>query len=156
MFDDGLWTMDYGSFDIIFLGSDHLDTFSVTCVPTFAIICGQRVIADHVGHHYDLPNHRETAEDLLDKLIHAGFDIAYSEDALLGHTFATPFEYLIEKRNIPVVPFFTNVYLPPLPTAKRCSWPSRRRSDQRTQGAGSCHCQRRYVALSRHQQVSKP
>jgi 2,3-dihydroxyphenylpropionate 1,2-dioxygenase len=39
----------------------------------------------------------------------------------LAHTFATPFEYLIEKRNIPVVPFFTNVYLPPLPTAKRCA-----------------------------------
>jgi 2,3-dihydroxyphenylpropionate 1,2-dioxygenase len=106
---------------IIFLGSDHLDTFSMTCVPTFAIICGNRVIADHVGHHYDLPNHREMAEDLLEKLILAGFDIAYSEDAILGHTFATPFEYLIEKRNIPVVPFFTNVYLPPLPTARRCA-----------------------------------
>ncbi len=106
---------------IVFLGSDHLDTFSMTCVPTFAIICGDRVIADHVGHHYDLPNHREMAEDLLGKLIHKGFDMAYSEDAILGHTFATPFEYLIEKRNIPVVPFFTNVYLPPLPTAQRCA-----------------------------------
>jgi hypothetical protein len=48
------------------LGSDHLDTFSMTCVPTFSIICGNRVIADHVGHHYDLPNHRELAEDLLE------------------------------------------------------------------------------------------
>ncbi len=105
---------------IIFLGSDHLDTFSMTCVPTFGIICGERVIADHVGHHYDLPNDVEIAEDMLAKLIAAGFDIAYSEDALLGHTFATPFEYLIEKRNIPVVPFFTNVYLPPLPTMRRC------------------------------------
>jgi 2,3-dihydroxyphenylpropionate 1,2-dioxygenase len=106
---------------IVFLGSDHLDTFSMTCVPTFAIICGERVIADHGGHHYDLPNHRDMAEDFLESLIRAGFDMAYSEDALLGHTFATPFEYLIEKRNIPVVPFFTNVYLPPLPTARRCA-----------------------------------
>jgi len=106
---------------IVFLGSDHLDTFSMTCVPTFAIICGERVIADHGGHHYDLPNNRDMAEDFLEKLIGAGFDMAYSEDALLGHTFATPFEYLIEKRNIPVVPFFTNVYLPPLPTARRCA-----------------------------------
>ena len=106
---------------IIFLGSDHLDTFSMTCVPTFAIICGDRVIADHVGHHYDLANNRELAEDLLEKMIAAGFDMAYSEDAILGHTFATPFEYLIEKRPIPVVPFFTNVYLPPLPTAQRCA-----------------------------------
>ena len=106
---------------IVFLGSDHLDTFSMTCVPTFAVICGDRVIADHVGHHYDLSNNREMAEDFLGKLVHAGFDMAYSEDAILGHTFATPFEYLIEKRNIPVVPFFTNVYLPPLPTARRCA-----------------------------------
>jgi hypothetical protein len=71
---------------IAFLGSDHLDTFSMTCVPTFAIICGNRVIADHVGHHYDLPNHRDMAEDVLEKLIHSGFDMAYSEDAILGHT----------------------------------------------------------------------
>lgn len=106
---------------ILFLGSDHLETFSVTCVPTFAIIAGTRVIAEHQGFHYDLPNNRDLAEDLLDKLIRANFDVAYSEDALLGHTFAVPFEYVLEKRQIPVVPFFTNVYLPPLPTMQRCA-----------------------------------
>src|SRR5215470_9734268 len=61
---------------IVFLGSDHLDTFSMTCVPTFAIICGERVIADHAGHHYDLPNNRDIAEDFLENLIRAGFDMA--------------------------------------------------------------------------------
>ena len=106
---------------VLFLGSDHLETFSMTCIPTFAIIAGNRAIAEHGGFHYDLPNNREMAEELLDKLIHAGFDIAYSEDAILGHTFATPFEYVLGKRNIPVVPFFTNVYLPPLPTMQRCA-----------------------------------
>ena len=106
---------------ILFLGSDHLETFSVTCVPTFAVIAGNRVIAEHGGFHYDLPNNRDMAEDLLDKLIRSNFDVAYSEDALLGHTFAVPFEYVIEKRQIPVVPFFTNVYLPPLPTMQRCA-----------------------------------
>ena len=106
---------------IVFLGSDHLETFSVTCVPTFAIIAGSRVTAEHGGFHYDLPNNRDMAEDMLAKLVHEGFDFAYSEDAVLGHTFAVPFEYVLEKRNIPVVPFFTNVYLPPLPTAQRCA-----------------------------------
>jgi 2,3-dihydroxyphenylpropionate 1,2-dioxygenase len=106
---------------ILFLGSDHLETFSVTCVPTFAIIAGNRVIAEHGGFHYDVPNNRDLAEHLLAKLIESNFDIAYSEDALLGHTFAVPFEYVLEKRNIPVVPFFTNVYLPPLPTMQRCA-----------------------------------
>jgi 2,3-dihydroxyphenylpropionate 1,2-dioxygenase len=106
---------------ILFLGSDHLETFSMSCIPTFAIIAGDRVVAEHAGFRYDLPNNRKMAEDLLEKLIHAGFQIAYSQDALLGHTFATPFEYVLEDRQIPVVPFFTNVYLPPLPTMRNCA-----------------------------------
>ena len=107
---------------IIFLGSDHVETFSVTCVPTFAIIAGSRVVARFAGREYNLPNHREMAEDLLNKLVvEHNFDIAYSEDAELGHAFAVPFEYVIGKRDIPVVPFFTNVYVPPLPTPKRCA-----------------------------------
>ena len=106
---------------IVFLGSDHLETFSMTCIPTFAIVAGKRAIAEFSDRKYDLPIHTDMAEDLLDKLIHDGFDIAYSGDAVLGHTFAVPFDYLIEKRNIPVIPFHTNVYMPPLPTTQRCA-----------------------------------
>ena len=47
--------------------------------------------------------------------------MAYSEDAELGHAFAVPFDLVIGKRDIPVIPFFTNVYVPPLPTAQRCA-----------------------------------
>ena len=32
-----------------------------------------------------------------------------------------PFEYVIGTRKIPVIPFFTNVYVPPLPSARRCA-----------------------------------
>ena len=107
---------------IVFLGSDHVETFSVTCVPTFAIITGSRVIAKFAGREYNLPNHREMAEDMLNKLVvEHDFDIAYSEDAELGHAFAVPFEYVLGGRDIPVIPFFTNVYVPPLPTPKRCA-----------------------------------
>jgi aromatic ring-opening dioxygenase catalytic subunit (LigB family) len=107
---------------IIFLGSDHVETFSVTCIPTFAIIAGSRAIAKFAGREFDLPVHREMAEDLLNKLVlEHDFDIAYSEDAELGHAFAVPFEHVIGKRNIPIVPFFTNVYVPPLPTPRRCA-----------------------------------
>ena len=107
---------------IVFLGSDHVETFSVTCIPSFAIIAGSRAVAKFAGREYNLPVHREMAEDLLNKLVvEQNFDIAYSEDAELGHAFAVPFEYVIGKRAIPVVPFFTNVYVPPLPTPKRCA-----------------------------------
>lgn len=106
---------------IVFLGSDHLETFSIGCVPTFAIVAGSRAIAEFAGRRFDLPIHREMAEDLLNRLIGAGFDLAYSEDAVLGHTFAVPFEFVIAGRDIPVIPIHTNVYMPPLPTPKRCA-----------------------------------
>ena len=107
---------------IVFFGSDHVETFSPTCIPTFAIIAGSRAVAEFDGRRYSLPVHREMAEDLLNKLVvQHNFDIAYSEDAELGHAFAVPFEYVIGTRDIPVIPFFTNVYVPPLPTPRRCA-----------------------------------
>jgi 2,3-dihydroxyphenylpropionate 1,2-dioxygenase len=107
---------------ILFFGSDHVETFSVTCVPTFAIIAGSRAMARFAGREHTLPVHRDLAEDILSKLVvDHNFDLAYSEDAELGHAFSIPFEYVIGGRNIPVVPFFTNVYMPPLPTPRRCA-----------------------------------
>jgi len=106
---------------ILFLGADHVETFSVSCVPTFCIVAGDTAHAKFAGREHKLPIHRAMAEDILNKLVtEHNFDISYSEDAELGHAFSIPFEYVIGKRNIPVVPFFTNVYVPPLPTAKRC------------------------------------
>jgi len=106
---------------IIFLGADHVETFSVSCVPTFCIVAGDTAHAVFAGREHKLPIHREMAEDVLHKLVtDYNFDISYSEDAELGHAFSIPFEYVIGKRNISVIPFFTNVYVPPLPTPKRC------------------------------------
>ena len=106
---------------ILFFGSDHLESFSLTCYPTFAIVAGCRASAKFGGKEFNHPIHREMAEDILNKLVERGFDMAYSEDAELGHTFATPLQYIIQQRNIPIIPMFTNVYLPPLPTPKRCA-----------------------------------
>jgi hypothetical protein len=99
-----------------------VETFSVTCVPSFAIIAGSRAIAKFAGREHILPIHREMAEDILNKLVvDHNFDMAYSEDAELGHAFSIPFEYVIGKRDIPVIPFFANAYVPPLPTPRRCA-----------------------------------
>jgi 2,3-dihydroxyphenylpropionate 1,2-dioxygenase len=106
---------------IVFLGSDHVETFSPTCVPTFCLIAGSRAIARFAGREFNLPIHREMAEDMLEKLVTRDFDLAYSEDAELGHAFAVPFDFIIGKRDIPVIPFFTNVYVPPLPSPRRCA-----------------------------------
>jgi 2,3-dihydroxyphenylpropionate 1,2-dioxygenase len=106
---------------LIFLGSDHLETFSIGCVPTFAILAGNHAIAEFAGRRFEVPVHREMAEEFLTRLIRADFDLAYSEDAILGHTFAVPFEFVLGGRDIPVIPFHTNVYMPPLPSPRRCA-----------------------------------
>jgi len=104
---------------VIVIGSDHLETFFLSAVPTFAIIAGKTCKASFAGHDYDLPTH-PLAEELLDKLVDAGFDMVYSQDAVMGHSFAAVYEWVIEGRAIPVVPVFVNTYLPPLPKARRC------------------------------------
>src|SRR5690349_14286790 len=104
----------------IILGSDHLETFFLSSVPTFAVIAGQRTIAKFATKDYDLPTHLPFAEQLLNELVADGFDMAYSQDAELGHSFAAVFEWVLGGRNIPVVPIFVNTYLPPLPTPRRC------------------------------------
>jgi 2,3-dihydroxyphenylpropionate 1,2-dioxygenase len=105
---------------IIVIGSDHLETFFLSAVPTFAIVGGEKSKAAFARKTYALPIHPFT-EELLDKLVNAGFDMTYSQDAELGHSFAAVYEWVIEGRSIPVVPIFVNTYLPPLPTAKRCA-----------------------------------
>src|SRR5688572_33248398 len=40
---------------ILFFGADHVETFSVTCVPSFAIIAGDRAIARFAGREHNLP-----------------------------------------------------------------------------------------------------
>jgi hypothetical protein len=84
------------------IGNDHMETFFLSSVPTFAIMSGERARAEFARKTYDLPVHQGLAEDLLDKLVNADFDMAYSQDAVLGHA------------------IFVNAYLPPLPTARRC------------------------------------
>jgi len=106
---------------VIVIGSDHLETFFLSSVPTFAIVAGETSQAKFAGRAYNLPIHRGLAEDLLDRLVRAEFDMAYSQDAELGHSFAAVYEWVIEGRGIPVVPLFVNTYLPPLPGARRCA-----------------------------------
>src|ERR1051326_5441703 len=105
---------------VIVIGSDHLETFFLSSVPTFAVIAGETSKAHFATKSYDMKVHLPLAEDILDKLVRADFDMAYSQDALLGHSFAAVYEWIIADRNIPVVPIFINTYLPPLPNPKRC------------------------------------
>jgi 2,3-dihydroxyphenylpropionate 1,2-dioxygenase len=104
----------------LIIGSDHLETFFLSSVPTFAVVAGEKSRAAFANRSWEIPVHLPFADALLEKLMQRGFDMAYSQDAVLGHSFAAVYEWVIEGRNIPVVPIFVNTYLPPLPSPQRC------------------------------------
>jgi len=69
----------------------------------------------------DLPIHQGLAETFSTSWSTAVFDMAYSQDAVLGHAFAAVYEWVIEDRKIPVVPIFVKRLLTATSTPRRCS-----------------------------------
>ena len=106
---------------LVIFASDHMETFFLQSVPTFAVIAGERAKTAFAGRTWNPAIHQKLAEDLLEGLVHRDFDMTYSQDAVLGHSFAAPFEWILGTRDIPVVPIFVNTYLPPLPRPQRCA-----------------------------------
>jgi len=106
---------------LIIFASDHMETFFLRTVPTFAVMSSDRATAAFAGKNWNPAIHQELAEVLLEKLVERDFDMAFSQEADLGHSFAAIFEWVLENRAIPVVPVFINTYLPPLPSARRCA-----------------------------------
>jgi aromatic ring-opening dioxygenase catalytic subunit (LigB family) len=105
---------------LLIIGSDHLETFSLDLVPTFTLYTGPRAEGEFGGEPFSRPVHTGLATAMVEGLIERGFDMAYSQRAVLGHAFATPFRFVLGERQIPVVPLLVNVYLPPLAGPRRC------------------------------------
>jgi 2,3-dihydroxyphenylpropionate 1,2-dioxygenase len=105
---------------LVLVGLDHVETFFPGPVPPFAVVTGKTATSEYAGYEYEIPIHKDLALGILNGLMQRGIDITYLHEALLGHAFATPFRYIHKGRDIPVVPIFVNVYLPPLPTTHRC------------------------------------
>ena len=72
----------------IVIGSDHLETFFLSSVPTFAVVAGETSHAHFANRNWHVPVHLPFADYLLEKLVQRGFDMAYSQDAILGHAYA--------------------------------------------------------------------
>jgi aromatic ring-opening dioxygenase catalytic subunit (LigB family) len=105
---------------LIILGLDHLEAFSLSVSPTFAVVVAPEVQGSFGPKQYRVRAHQPLGRALLDGLIRREFDVAFSQSAPLSHAFVVLFEYVLAERAIPVVPLFVNVYVPPLPQPRRC------------------------------------
>jgi len=68
--------------------------------------------------------HTALAEAILEDLMSAGFDPAYSKrlrfEGGLGHAFTRPMKFLAPDAHFPIVPIMVNTYYPPAPSPRRC------------------------------------
>src|SRR5262249_32948398 len=72
---------------LIVAASEHFKTFHLDNMPAFSIGLGDRTRAWGEGGvpKYEIPLHGSLADTLLDGLLEAGFDVAYSRDMPLDH-----------------------------------------------------------------------
>ena len=105
---------------LIVLGLDHLEAFTLDVAPMFAIVVGDEVTGSFGPKRYQAAVHQPLARAILEGSVRRGFDLAFCQQAFMGHAFVVPFEYVLEERQIPIVPIFVNVYVPPLPQPRRC------------------------------------
>jgi 2,3-dihydroxyphenylpropionate 1,2-dioxygenase len=104
---------------ILLIGLDHLETFWLEAVPAFTLVLSPTVTAHYMAKSKTVPVHTDLATRLLHGVIAQDFDLTYSQEAVLGHAFLTPLEYIVGDRDIPIVPLLVNTYLPPIPSPRR-------------------------------------
>ena len=117
---------------LVVVADDHLNVFSFDAVPAMCVRIGRSVqrMAQEGAIEFDraleglaerYPVHEELAGRILEDGLAAGFDFAASWSAPLDHAFLSPLTTLYGDRPMPpLVPFWVNCFVQPLPRATRC------------------------------------
>ena len=105
---------------LIVVADDHLNAFSFNAVPALCVRIGRTVqrmkqdhaeafdeVLDHMPEEY--PLHEDLANQILEKGLDAGFDLAMSWEAPVDHAFLSPVNTMHGTRPIPpLVPIWVN------------------------------------------------
>ena len=117
---------------LVVVADDHLNVFSFDAVPAMCVRIGRSVqrMAQEGAIEFDraleglaerYPVHEGLAARILEDGLAAGFDFAASWSAPLDHAFLSPLTTLYGERPMPpLVPFWVNCFVQPLPRADRC------------------------------------
>lgn len=105
---------------VLILANDHVENFYLNTVPPFTVFTGLEARGHFGGKDFRYQGHPELAYALLEEGLRVGVDLAYSQEAYLGHSFVVPLNFLLWEPAPPVVPLFVNTYLPPQPWPSRC------------------------------------
>lgn len=117
---------------LVVIADDHLNVFSFDAIPAMCVRIGRwvdRMVQEDAiefdraldGLPARYPLHEDLANRILEEGIEAGFDFAASWAAPLDHAFLSPVSTLCgENPAPPLVPFWVNCFVAPMPTPRRC------------------------------------
>ena len=109
---------------IIMFDTDHLNTFFLDNLPIFAIGVDDTFKGpnDEPGSvpAYTIKSRADIAASIRNAAVHAGFDIALTQQFTVDHSVVVPLHFMTPKMQVPVIPIFVGGHVPPLPTARRC------------------------------------
>jgi protocatechuate 4,5-dioxygenase beta chain len=111
---------------LVMIGSDHFHQFFSDNYPTFLI--GKQPVYDATFYNeerefgipkYVLQGHEEFSGYMFQGLLDRGFDFSISHELKLDHSIICPIITTRPDADLPVVPIYTNIFAPPLPSPKR-------------------------------------
>lgn len=111
---------------VVVIGTDHVNQFMPNNMPSF-LVAKQPVLPAtfwNETREFGIPKMTFDGDaDLAGGILRGGlerhFDLSFSNDVRIDHSFSIPLHYLTARLGIPVVPIYTNAICPPLPVARR-------------------------------------
>jgi protocatechuate 4,5-dioxygenase beta chain len=111
---------------LVMVGADHFHQFFSDNYPTFLI--GKQPQYDATFYNeerefgipkYLLEGHEDLSGFMLQGLLDRGFDFSVSHELKIDHSIICPIITTRPDADLPIVPIYTNIFAPPLPSPKR-------------------------------------
>ncbi|GAA4179413.1 hypothetical protein [Gryllotalpicola koreensis] len=111
---------------LVMVGSDHFHQFFLDNYPTFLI--GKQPVYDATYYNeereFSIPKYMLAGDEdlsgyMFQGLLDRGFDFSISHELKLDHSIICPIITTRPQADLPVVPIYTNIFAPPLPSARR-------------------------------------
>ena len=109
-----------GADTLVIVGLDHLENYLDQVITPFLVYTGDEIEGEFGPYRPKFPVDRPLAEQVLYGVLERGFDIAYSQNTVLDHSFVVPLHFVHPSKRLPIVPIVVNAYMAPQPPPKRC------------------------------------
>ena len=111
---------------LVMVGADHFHQFFLDHYPTFLIGKAPRYDATFYNEEreFGLPKYVLEGDEALSNFMHQGlldrgFDFSFSHELKIDHSIICPIITTRPQADLPVVPIYTNIFAPPLPSPRR-------------------------------------